>query len=173
MDRQPPLWIIGAVLVFLSGLEGVFDCCLRPDLTRPDVDAASRREWVAFKDASQLLEVDGQGPQHRRRAAAEHSIKLVGQLIIPVPASQAERNHEIARRLGGSVHALPERSDKTVAGQLERVIAAADAAEQVHDSPGDYGRSCSTDPEKLNCLGKRRLCGALARATVSLDERIR
>jgi hypothetical protein len=86
------------------------------------------------EDAGQLLEVDGQRPQHRRRAAAEQSINLVGQLIIPAPASPAERNHEITSQLGGFAHTLHEGSDKTVAGQLERVIVGADAAEQVDDS---------------------------------------
>ena len=107
---------------------------MSPDFAGTDVDAGSGAEWVAFEDSGQLLEVDGQGPQHRRWAAAEQSIKLVGQLIIPLPASLTERNHEIASRLERSVHALDDSSDKTVAGQLQRVIVGADATEQVHDS---------------------------------------
>ena len=134
MDRQPPLWVVRGVLVFLSGLEGVFDRCLRPDLTGPDVDAASGAERVAFEDASQFLEVDWQGPQHRRRATAKQSIKLVSQLIVPVPASLAERNNEIASQLGRSVDTLHDGSNETVTAQLERVIVGADAPEQVDDS---------------------------------------
>jgi hypothetical protein len=59
VDRQPPLGIISGVLVFLSGLQGVFDRCLRPYLTGLDIDAAPGSEGVAFEDAGQLVEVDG------------------------------------------------------------------------------------------------------------------
>lgn len=76
----------------------------------------SRGERVAFEDAGQLLEIDGQRPQHRRRAAAQQRINLIGQLIIPSPASLAQRSHELTSQLGGSVHTLHERSDQTVAG---------------------------------------------------------
>jgi hypothetical protein len=134
VDRQPPLGIISGVLVFLSGLEGVFDRCLRPHLTRPDIDAAPDADGVAFEDAGQLLEVDGQSAQHRRRSAAELSLKLVGQLIIPVPASLPEANHEIASQLGGSIHAPHDGRDQAVPDQLQRIIVGADAAEQLDDS---------------------------------------
>ena len=105
-----------------------------PHLTGPDIDAAPDAEWVAFEDAAQLLEVDGQGAQHRCRSAAELSLKLVGQLIIPVPASLPESNHELASQLGGPVHALHDRRDDAVASQLQRLIIGADATEQVDDS---------------------------------------
>ena len=134
MDRQPPLRIISGILVFLSGLHGVFDRCLRPDLTGPDIDAAPDGEWVALEDSGQHLEVDGQGAQHRRWSAAELGFKLVGQLIIPIPASLPETDHEIASQLGGSVHALHDGRDETVAGQLQRIISGANAAEQLDDS---------------------------------------
>ena len=135
MDRQPPLGIISGLLVFLSGLQGVFDRCLRPHLTGPDIDAAPDAEGAAFEDAGQLLEIDGQGAQHRCRSAAELGLKLVGQLIIPVPASLPEADHEFASQLGGSVHALHDGRDEAVASQLQRIIVSADAAEQVDDSP--------------------------------------
>ena len=135
MDRQPPLGIITGVLVFLSGLQDVFDRRLRPDLTGRDIDAAPDAEWIAFEDAGQLLEVDGQGAQHRCRSAAEMSLKLVGQLIIPLPASLPEADHEFASQLGGSVDALHDGRDEAVASQLQRIIVGADAAEQVDDSP--------------------------------------
>ena len=128
MDRQPPLGVIGAVFVFLAGFEGVFDRCLRPDLARREVDAAAGVEWVAFEDAGQLLEVDRQGPQHRRRAAAEQSIELVGELSVPGPASLPERKHEIASEFGGSFDVLHDGGDQAVAGELERVIVGADAS---------------------------------------------
>jgi len=92
------------------------------------------REGVALEDPGQLLEVDGQGAQHRCRSAAELSLKLVGQLIIPVPASLPEADHEFASQLGGSVHALHDGRDEAVAGQLQRIIVGAGAAEQVDDS---------------------------------------
>src|SRR5881275_811142 len=135
MDRQPPLGIISGVLVFLSGLQDVFDRRLRPDLTGPDIDPAPDAEWVAFEDAGQLLEIDGQGAQHRRRSAAELSLKLLGQLIIPLPASLPEADHEFASQRGGSVHALHDGRDEAVASQLQRIIVGADAAEQLDDSP--------------------------------------
>ncbi|MBV9415493.1 MAG: hypothetical protein JO363_11000 [Solirubrobacterales bacterium] len=134
MDRQPPLGIISGVLVFLSGLQGVFDRRPRPHLTGPEIDAAPDAEGVALEDAGQLLEVDGQGAQHRRRPAAELSLKLLDQLIIPVPPPLQEADHELASQPGGSVHALHEGRDETVAGQLQRIIVGADAAEQVDDS---------------------------------------
>ena len=134
MDRQPPLGINSGLLVFLSALEGVFDRYLRPHLTGPDIDAAPNAEWVAFEDAGQLLEVNGQGAHHRRRSAAELSLKLVGQLIIPVPASLPEANHALASQLGGSVHALHDGGHKAVASQLQRIIIGADTAEQIDDS---------------------------------------
>ena len=85
--RGPPATlIISGLLVFLSGLQDVFDRRLRPHLTSPDIDAAPDAEGAAFEDAGQLLEVDGEGAQHRCRSAAEMSVKLVGQLIIPLPA---------------------------------------------------------------------------------------
>ena len=62
------------------------------------------------------------------------SLKLVGQLIIPVPASLPESNHEFASQLGGSVHALHDSRDQAVASQLQRIIIGADAAEQLDDS---------------------------------------
>jgi len=133
VDRQPPLGIISGLLVFLSGLQGVFDRCLSPHLTGPEIDAAPGAEGVAFEDPDQLLEVDGQGAQHRCRSAAELSLKLVGQLIIPVPASLPEADHEFASQLGGSVHALDDARDDVVASQLQRIIGAAGAAEQVDD----------------------------------------
>ena len=100
MDRQPPLGIINGVLVFLSGFQGVFNGCLRPDLTGREVDAAADVDWVAFEDAGQLLEVDGQGSQHRRWTAAELSIELVGEVIVPDPASLRERNTEPVSEFG-------------------------------------------------------------------------
>jgi hypothetical protein len=63
------------------------------------------------------------------------SLKLVGQLIIPLPASLPETDHEIAGQLGGSVHALHDSPDEAVASQLQQIIIGADAAEQVDDSP--------------------------------------
>jgi hypothetical protein len=135
MDRQPPLGIITGVLVFLSGLQDVFDRRLRPDLTGRDIDAAPDAEWIAVEDAGQLLEIDGQGAQHRCRSAAELSLKLVGQLIIPLPASLPKADHEFASQLGGSIHALHDSRDEAVASQLQRIIVGADAAEQVDDSP--------------------------------------
>jgi hypothetical protein len=135
VDRQPPLGIITGVLVFLSGLQGVFDRRLRPHLTGRDIDAAPDAERVALEDAGQLLEIDGQGAQRRCRSAAELSLKLVGQLIIPLPASLPEPDHESTSQLGGSVHALHDGRDETVASQLQRIIVGADAAEQVDDSP--------------------------------------
>ena len=89
---------------------------------------------VALEDAGQLLEVDRQGAQHRRRPAAELSLKLLGQLIIPVPAPLPQADHEIASQLQGSVHALHHRRDDAVPGQLQRIIIGANAAEQVDDS---------------------------------------
>ncbi|MBV9196864.1 MAG: hypothetical protein JO168_22230 [Solirubrobacterales bacterium] len=134
-DPQPPLGIITGVLVFLPGLQDVFDRCLRPHLTSPDIDAAPDAEGVALEDAGQLLEVDGQGAQHRRRSAAEQGLKLLSQLIIPIPASPPQANHELASQLGGSVHALHDRRDDAVASQLQPIIVDADAAEQPDDSP--------------------------------------
>ena len=135
MDRQPPLGIINGVLVFLSGLQGIFDRCLRPHLTSPDIDAPPDSERVAFEDAGQLLKVDGQGAQDRCRSAAELSLKLLDQLIIPIPTSLPETDHESASQLGGSVHALHDGRDHAVASQLQSIIIGADAAEQLDDSP--------------------------------------
>ena len=136
LRRGPPATarVITGVLVFLSGLQDVFDRRLRPHLTGPDIDAAPDAEWIALEDAGQLLEVDGQGAQHRCRSAAELSLKLVGQLIIPVPASLPEADHEFASQLRGSVHALHDGRDEAVASQLQRIIVGANAAEQVDDS---------------------------------------
>ena len=135
MDHQPPLGIISGLLVFLSGLEGVIDRCLRPDLPGPDIDAAPDAEGVALEDAGQLIKVDGHAAQHRRRSAAELGLKLVGQLVVPLPAPLPEADHEFASQLGGSMHALHDGRDETVASQLQRIIVGADAAEQVDDSP--------------------------------------
>ena len=135
MDRQPPLGIITGVLVFLSGLRDVFDRRLRPDLTGRDIDAAPDAEWIALEDAGQLLEIDGHGAQHRCRSAAELSLKLLGQLIIPLPASLPQAHHEPTSQLDSSIHALHDGRDDAVASQLQRIIAGADAAEQVDDSP--------------------------------------
>ena len=135
MDRQPPLGIITGVLVFLSGLQDVFDRRLRPDLTGRDIDAAPDAEWIALEDAGQLIEIDGQRAQHRCRSAAGLSLKLVGQLIIPVPASLPEADHESASQLGGPVHALNDGRDEAVASQLQRIIVSANAAEHLDDSP--------------------------------------
>jgi hypothetical protein len=88
----------------------------------------------AFEDAAQLLEVDGQAAQYRCRSAAELSLKLLSQLIIPVPASLPESNHELASQLGGSVHALHDGRDDAVASQLQRLTVGAGAAEQLDDS---------------------------------------
>ena len=134
MDRQPPLGIISAVPGFLSGLQDVIDRCPRPHLTGPDIDAAPDAEGVALEDAGQLLKVDEQGEHHRRRPAAELSLKPLGQLIIPIPASPPQADHELASQLGGSVHALHDGRDHAVASQLQRLIAGAGAAEQLDDS---------------------------------------
>src|SRR5437764_12601271 len=93
MDRQPPLGIITGVLVFLSGLQDVFDRRLRPHLAGPDIDAAPDAHGVALEDAGQLLEIGGQAAQDRCRSAAELSLNLVGQLIIPLPAPLPQANH--------------------------------------------------------------------------------
>ncbi|MBV9810713.1 MAG: hypothetical protein JO286_26290 [Solirubrobacterales bacterium] len=69
------------------GREGVFDRCLRPHLTSPDIDAAPDAEGVAFDDAGQLLKLDGQGASSLPGRCPELRLKLVGQLIIPIPAS--------------------------------------------------------------------------------------
>ncbi|MGO9496120.1 MAG: hypothetical protein ACLQA5_05305, partial [Solirubrobacteraceae bacterium] len=104
-----------------------------PHLTGPDIDADPDAEGVAFEDAAQLLEVDGQGARHRCRSAAELSLKLVGQLIIPRPASLPQADHEFASQLDGSVHALHDGRDQAVASQLQQIMISADAAEQVDD----------------------------------------
>jgi hypothetical protein len=90
---------------------------------------------VALEDAGQLLEIDGQGARHRCRSAAELGLKLVGQLIIPLPAPLPQTDHQIPGQLGGSVHALHDGRDEAVASQLQRIIIGADAAEQLDDSP--------------------------------------
>jgi hypothetical protein len=133
VDGQPPLGVVGAVLVFLAGLEGVFDRCLSPDLARHEVDAAAGVEWVAFEDVGQFVEVDGQGPQHRRRAAAELSFELVGQVSIPGPASVSERKNEIATQFGRSFNALHDGGDHAVAGELESVSVGTGVSQQVDD----------------------------------------
>ena len=61
-------------------------------------------------------------------------LKLVGQPIIPVPASLPQADHEVASQPGGSVHALHDGRDDAVASQLQRLIVGADAAEQLDDS---------------------------------------
>ena len=114
--------------------QGVIDRCPRPHLTGLDIDAAPDAERVALEDAGQLLEVDGQGAQHRYRPAPELSLKLLGQLIIPLPASLPKANHEFASQLRGSVRALDDGRNDAVASQLERIIIGADAAEQLDDS---------------------------------------
>ena len=63
------------------------------------------------------------------------SLKPVGQLIIPLPASLPEADHESASQLRGPVHALHDGRDEAVASQLQRIIIDADAAEHVDDSP--------------------------------------
>jgi hypothetical protein len=63
------------------------------------------------------------------------SLKLVGQLIISLPASLPEADHEFASQVGGSVHALRDGRDEAVASQLQRIIVGADAAQQVDDTP--------------------------------------
>ena len=78
--------------------------------------------------------VDRQTAQHRRRSAAELSLKLLGQLIIPIPAPLPQANHELASQLRGSVHALHDGRDDAVASQLQRLIIGAGAAEQLDDS---------------------------------------
>jgi hypothetical protein len=107
---------------------------LRPHLSGPDIDAAPDAQGVALEDAGQLLEVDGQAAQHHCRPAAELSLKLLGQLIIPVPASPPQANHELASQLGGPVHTLHDGRDQAVAGQLQRIVIGANAAEQGNDS---------------------------------------
>ena len=78
---------------------------------------------------------DTQRPQHRRWAAAELSIELVGQVSIPDPASLPERKHEAATEFGGSFHVPHDGGAKAVAGELEGVIVGARAAlQQVDDS---------------------------------------
>ena len=62
------------------------------------------------------------------------SLKLVGQLIIPLSALLPEADHEFASQLGGSVYALHDGRDEAVASQLQRIIVGADAAEQLDDS---------------------------------------
>ena len=63
------------------------------------------------------------------------SLKLIGQLIIPLPASLPHADHEFARQLGGPVHAVHHGRDDAVASQLQRIIVAANAAEHLDDSP--------------------------------------
>jgi hypothetical protein len=133
VDRQPPLGIITGILVFLPRLHGILDRCLRPHLTGLDIDPAPDAQGVTLEDAGQLLKLDGQGAQHHCRPAAELSLKLVGQLIIPLPAPLPQANHEFASQLGGSIHALHHGRDDAVASQLQRIIVG-DAAEQVDDS---------------------------------------
>ena len=62
------------------------------------------------------------------------SLTLVAQLIIPLPVSLPEADHQFASQLGGSVHALHNGRDEAVASQLQRIIVGADAAEQLDDS---------------------------------------
>ena len=90
-------------------------------------------DWVAFEDASQLLEVDGQRPQHRRRAAAELSIELIGELIVPDPASLPERNNEPVSEFGRAHNTLHHGGDQAVAGELQRVIGDTGVLQQVND----------------------------------------
>ena len=91
-------------------------------------------DWVAFEDAGQLLEVDRQGPQHRRWAAAELSIELVGEVIVPDPASLPERNNEPVSEFGRSFNTLHHGGDQAVAGELQRVIVDTGVLQQVNDS---------------------------------------
>ena len=122
------------VLVFLSGFKGVFDRCLWPDLPGREVDAPAGVDWVAFEDAGQLLEIDRQGPQHRRWAAAELSIELVGEVIVPDPASLPERKTEPVSEFGRSFNALHDGGDQPVASELQRVIVATGVLQHVNDN---------------------------------------
>jgi hypothetical protein len=102
--------------------------------TGPDVDPASGAEWVAFEDPGQLLEVDGHGPQHCRCAAAEQSIELVGQLIIPDPIALPKQNNEPASEFRGSFNALHDGGDQTLTSELQRAIEATAIPEQLDNS---------------------------------------
>jgi hypothetical protein len=64
---------------------------------------------------------------------------VVGQLIIPVPASLPQADHEFASQLGGSIHALHDGSNEAIASQLQRIIIGADVAEQ-----GNHSRPVTT-----------------------------
>jgi len=59
------------------------------------------------------------GKAHSIATGPQPSLKLLGQLIIPLPASPPQANHELASQLRGPVHALHDRRDETVAGQLQ------------------------------------------------------
>ena len=91
-------------------------------------------ERVAFEDAGQLVKVDRQGPQHRRRTAAQQRIELAGQVVISVPAAVPERKNQMANQLGRAFNALDDGSHQAVAYQLKSVIVVAGALQQVHDS---------------------------------------
>jgi hypothetical protein len=116
------------------GFPGVFDRCLRPDVTRLEVNAAAPVERVAFDDAVQLVKVDRQGPQHGRRTGAEHGIELAGQVVISVPASLPERENQMANLFGRAFNALDDGGHQAVSCQLEGVIVVAGALQQVDDS---------------------------------------
>jgi hypothetical protein len=82
-----------------------------------------------------ILEVDGQRPQHRRGAAAELSIELLGQVSIPGPASLPESKHDGATEFVGSFNVLHDGGAEATAGELECVIVGAGAAlQQLDDS---------------------------------------
>jgi hypothetical protein len=76
-------------------------------------------ERLAFEDAGQLVKVDRQGPQHRRRTGAEHGIELAGQVVISVPATPPKRKNQIANQFGRAFNALDDGGNQAVAGQLE------------------------------------------------------
>ena len=89
---------------------------------------------VAFEDAGQLIKVDRQGPQHRRRTGAEHGIELTGQVVISVPVSLRERKNQMANQFGRAFNALDDGGHQALACQLEGVIVVAGALQQVGDS---------------------------------------
>lgn len=58
---------------------------------------------IAFQHAGEILQVDRQRPQQRRRSATQRATQLIDELDVSLPAAVVERVDASEGKYGGSV----------------------------------------------------------------------
>ena len=121
-DPQPPTGIIVLIRIVVAELLSILECELRPHHPGLQVDPATAIHRIAFQHAGELLQVDRQGLQQRRRSVTKRALELVGELGVPLPVAVLQRVDAAERQFVDSCGLGTQRGPQTITDQLQGIL---------------------------------------------------